>query len=116
MIRRPPRSTLFPYTTLFRSNPARARDGKLRRERYERRGNLRDAFEPLEEPVESPVRGAEQVPLSVTALLHRRDEGRGRVARVHEAQAALRHRGDFAREEVEHYLRRAEALVAGAEE
>src|SRR3712207_8502426 len=63
MIRRPPRSTLFPYTTLFRSNPARARDGKLRRERYERRGNLRDAFEPLEEPVESPVRGAEQVPL-----------------------------------------------------
>src|SRR5256885_12088809 len=24
MIRRPPRSTLFPYTTLFRSNPARA--------------------------------------------------------------------------------------------
>src|SRR5947209_14633007 len=25
MIRRPPRSTLFPYTTLFRSNGARAR-------------------------------------------------------------------------------------------
>src|SRR5688572_32552060 len=25
MIRRPPRSTLFPYTTLFRSNPARIR-------------------------------------------------------------------------------------------
>src|SRR2546430_8019182 len=24
MIRRPPRSTLFPYTTLFRSRPARA--------------------------------------------------------------------------------------------
>src|SRR2546422_2252803 len=24
MIRRPPRSTLFPYTTLFRSEPARA--------------------------------------------------------------------------------------------
>src|SRR5258707_7519551 len=24
MIRRPPRSTLFPYTTLFRSNPAQA--------------------------------------------------------------------------------------------
>src|SRR3712207_8177039 len=27
MIRRPPRSTLFPYTTLFRSRPARARLG-----------------------------------------------------------------------------------------
>src|SRR2546423_11677658 len=25
MIRRPPRSTLFPYTTLFRSDPGRAR-------------------------------------------------------------------------------------------
>src|SRR3712207_8259371 len=27
MIRRPPRSTLFPYTTLFRSAPAGARQG-----------------------------------------------------------------------------------------
>src|SRR2546422_4524526 len=27
MIRRPPRSTLFPYTTLFRSRPALARAG-----------------------------------------------------------------------------------------
>src|SRR5256885_12043797 len=38
MIRRPPRSTLFPYTTLFRSNertacrPTRVQDGALRRE------------------------------------------------------------------------------------
>src|SRR6266571_1156645 len=36
MIRRPPRSTLFPYTTLFRSRgiawpPGRARRGRLRR-------------------------------------------------------------------------------------
>src|SRR3712207_7704442 len=33
MIRRPPRSTLFPYTTLFRSDPPRAgrvRDGAAR--------------------------------------------------------------------------------------
>src|SRR5947209_14604446 len=28
MIRRPPRSTLFPYTTLFRSAPAGARGGR----------------------------------------------------------------------------------------
>src|SRR2546426_5787405 len=28
MIRRPPRSTLFPYTTLFRSAPARRRGGR----------------------------------------------------------------------------------------
>src|SRR3989442_16038720 len=29
MIRRPPRSTLFPYTTLFRSLPADSRGGKF---------------------------------------------------------------------------------------
>src|SRR5215204_7214991 len=29
MIRRPPRSTLFPYTTLFRSRPVSARDPSL---------------------------------------------------------------------------------------
>src|SRR3712207_6997341 len=28
MIRRPPRSTLFPYTTLFRSTPGRPRVGR----------------------------------------------------------------------------------------
>src|SRR3712207_8134552 len=30
MIRRPPRSTLFPYTTLFRSGPPRARSRRSR--------------------------------------------------------------------------------------
>src|SRR2546422_2350681 len=33
MIRRPPRSTLFPYTTLFRSGHAYARAGKRREAR-----------------------------------------------------------------------------------
>src|SRR5437762_9407494 len=34
MLRRPPRSTLFPYTTLFRSRqPQRRRGGRLRRRR-----------------------------------------------------------------------------------
>src|SRR5687768_18176682 len=33
MIRRPPRSTLFPYTTLFRSGRARARDDAAARAR-----------------------------------------------------------------------------------
>src|SRR2546427_4511541 len=32
MIRRPPRSTLFPYTTLFRSHPAQAPDHLRQRE------------------------------------------------------------------------------------
>src|SRR2546427_2803092 len=31
MIRRPPRSTLFPYTTLFRSRPARGARGQAHR-------------------------------------------------------------------------------------
>src|SRR5690349_23646908 len=31
MIRRPPRSTLFPYTTLFRSRSRRSRSGAARR-------------------------------------------------------------------------------------
>src|SRR3989442_12013371 len=33
MIRRPPRSTLFPYTTLFRSDPGNCRVGALLRHR-----------------------------------------------------------------------------------
>src|SRR2546426_9353792 len=38
MIRRPPRSTLFPYTTLFRSMAADALDGHVRRLRAGARG------------------------------------------------------------------------------
>src|SRR5882724_13194758 len=41
MIRRPPRSTLFPYTTLFRSNrPAPADPNHNARQRQPRRGGL----------------------------------------------------------------------------
>src|SRR2546430_11988914 len=46
MIRRPPRSTLFPYTTLFRSPPLLAPDDGDRRLRGPRYG-----------PVHSPARG-----------------------------------------------------------
>src|SRR3712207_7079595 len=42
MIRRPPRSTLFPYTTLFRSAPARPRSASARRRRS-RRSRARSA-------------------------------------------------------------------------
>src|SRR5260370_27560042 len=37
MIRRPPRSTLFPYTTLFRSHVRAVDQGQARRKRYEGR-------------------------------------------------------------------------------
>src|SRR5690242_21235617 len=56
MIRRPPRSTLFPYTTLFRSNEIRQADGDaflvlacvLRSAVLEHaRGELRGALETL---------------------------------------------------------------------
>src|SRR5688572_31283057 len=41
MIRRPPRSTLFPYTTLFRSRgPTRTGDRRPERRRAERRSPL----------------------------------------------------------------------------
>src|SRR3712207_8345811 len=44
MIRRPPRSTLFPYTTLFRSRAQRHQRGELELERRRRRGEqLEDA-------------------------------------------------------------------------
>src|SRR5437762_11190379 len=45
MIRRPPRSTLFPYTTLFRSGSQRRRDqtrAQIRRPAQERRLRDRD--------------------------------------------------------------------------
>src|SRR5258708_32009527 len=42
MIRRPPRSTLFPYTTLFRSNEGSSRDrGAVRSERHALAGFLK---------------------------------------------------------------------------
>src|SRR3712207_7036678 len=55
MIRRPPRSTLFPYTTLFRSQPrevrqdlAHQRERRAEERRHHRRGRER-ALERLEE-------------------------------------------------------------------
>src|SRR3712207_8909779 len=43
MIRRPPRSTLFPYTTLFRSGRAAARGPRVRRVGPPPRAPARDA-------------------------------------------------------------------------
>src|SRR5260370_38048482 len=46
MIRRPPRSTLFPYTTLFRSRPAARGAYVLRRRPVSLRSQIRRALEP----------------------------------------------------------------------
>src|SRR2546429_4215200 len=53
MIRRPPRSTLFPYTTLFRSPARDAGLGpRIRRERYQARGSRmgRAGRDPVADP------------------------------------------------------------------
>src|SRR3712207_6890019 len=68
MIRRPPRSTLFPYTTLFRSWGQRLRGRRVRREG----DTTGDHWH--------------QVHLPRTAQEDRRD--------VHDREAAHRHRGD----------------------
>src|SRR5256885_11138773 len=65
MIRRPPRSTLFPYTTLFRSNVPRTKN---------------------EEPINVPLNDAAVAALRVA---HSRGEGRGRVFRSEEHTSEL---------------------------
>src|SRR3712207_7490714 len=45
MIRRPPRSTLFPYTTLFRSDPAKQTFRTYDRVYQNTRGSLKEVLE-----------------------------------------------------------------------
>src|SRR5438067_9287589 len=66
MLRRPPRSTLFPYTTLFRSLRARPRPARLRpppARRWRRRGRPRPprgrSSAPARGPPPRPARSEE---------------------------------------------------------
>src|SRR3712207_8101791 len=52
MIRRPPRSTLFPYTTLFRSRPAEIERVKQGQDEETRQGDRLDAERTFEEVAE----------------------------------------------------------------
>src|SRR5258708_27048232 len=57
MIRRPPRSTLFPYTTLFRSprgRPPRTRRGRGRADRRRARARRRSRSEEHTSELQSP--------------------------------------------------------------
>src|SRR5256885_3469789 len=49
MIRRPPRSTLFPYTTLFRSCAAQARDQDRSRQAISRGSRTGNRNEPVDQ-------------------------------------------------------------------
>src|SRR3712207_7947389 len=60
MIRRPPRSTLFPYTTLFRSLAEDAMTDPHARDRQELRGVLEDVAEPVRPPGRRRARVVEQ--------------------------------------------------------
>src|SRR3712207_8761802 len=70
MIRRPPRSTLFPYTTLFRSpqairqeiRPLRRRRRRLEHDRDERRLHARDRDQIRPRGGRRPVVDAESAP------------------------------------------------------
>src|SRR5258707_5891937 len=62
MIRRPPRSTLFPYTTLFRSEGDDARDGNEQAERQRPVRHLGSRTEAMDQPREgAPGAGARPV-------------------------------------------------------
>src|SRR2546430_8180803 len=63
MIRRPPRSTLFPYTTLFRS------DARLAFDHHDRVFRLRNRLEPRVQPGRSYLVG----PREVLALVEERN-------------------------------------------
>src|SRR3712207_6997044 len=56
MIRRPPRSTLFPYTTLFRSDDALHQRGILEAIELARLRDVRDVVQLHPEPQVRPVR------------------------------------------------------------
>src|SRR5688572_31774292 len=57
MLRRPPRSTLFPYTTLFRSAAPRARDGHRREAAGARRADARPRHPLPQAVLPEPARG-----------------------------------------------------------
>src|SRR2546430_15016957 len=55
MIRRPPRSTLFPYTTLFRSHPPCKFDARCAKQDCPFTHTVRRTFPPMIIPVPVPI-------------------------------------------------------------
>src|SRR3712207_7485546 len=87
MIRRPPRSTLFPYTTLFRS----ARDGRGRPHPRAGRGER----EPAAPHRPAPARAGRGRPMSMggkPGLTHVGEDGEARMVRSEEHTSELQSR------------------------
>src|SRR2546430_10265913 len=72
MIRRPPRSTLFPYTTLFRSPPQGALDPKIGRQRRVTRDGL--AGSQVDDPGTLPAAVARLISQPRVEAIQRRSE------------------------------------------
>src|SRR2546429_4503215 len=72
MIRRPPRSTLFPYTTLFRSRGRQSDRGQRddREHRREQGHDLRDAAERFDEARMAPLVRSEEHTSELQSRLH----------------------------------------------
>src|SRR5260370_4667402 len=89
MIRRPPRSTLFPYTTLFRSPHAKPSSGDLKREAISVHGALRASLP--REPSGLSSAGGDQALAHLLIRQHRLYGARkaGFVARVDEERERL---------------------------
>src|SRR2546426_8279203 len=84
MIRRPPRSTLFPYTTLFRSNGSAARD-RARRNHRRARGTLQQ-----QPPGETDQRGRHPSPAGTLGAVALRLSQRRRGGQAAGARGAGR--------------------------
>src|SRR5690242_21136930 len=81
MIRRPPRSTLFPYTTLFRSRPLEALAGKLATEDTE--GHREEVCSVYPVFSVANLRGVRAAPSWSRALRGRRDRKSTRLNSSH---------------------------------
>src|SRR5256885_4336111 len=77
MIRRPPRSTLFPYTPLSRSRRARRREADFAG-RHERRNGVAELGEPAARV--HPVLGSRPA-AELLAVVHEHSEGTARLDR-----------------------------------
>src|SRR5256885_13316877 len=86
MIRRPPRSTLFPYTTLFRSERARVAQGQ-REDRREQQGNKqprrRGGVVPPRDRPPAGIAPGRHRPASYAQKRKQCDEAEQQVGRAH---------------------------------